>query len=762
MGIEELQKEQAKLERKVYGLQREKDDIVQDLNDELSAAKRKAERIIQAASLEKERLNTELRTLRGDHDPKVSSIIEQYSDESAVTGVGDVKTLQRQLVELSNELRLRAARIADLDNKLKHGEQSRVEISEAATAKYARMKSRLELALKEQSNKISRLESELNNVLSSSRAAPSEERTKMDLERSLRDAVGKAQELEESLMRERLEHERDEATAKKMFELELNNLKKERDLRKLQGSRKAEIETKDLRSEMKALQRALDGDEAGAIILLQERLADQRKEFEDEISRLINGHESGNSMLRSEYESKISELQKDMNDQAAINALKMREALKEQGRLSRYSTIGGIDKNQYETLVDKYERLKRERAAEGSGLPVISERERQLDEQLKAMKKDYKNVVPRRKFDAMQAEMGTRADKAEDRLAVQQENLENLTRKVTQLMDALAMEKGEREKAVRTINELELRLKKSEKLGQYGSEDYETLKNDMERKGKTLQDKLAVEEKAVSQLQDTLNLLETDVIPGEENVLINEYKKRIADLTKQLIQKERDFEGYNSRQLSGSNMKLQAQERQIQRYKDELAKERSKYDSEGDRFMETVKDQQDHFMVSQRDLMESKDRALRSSKEQIDDLNEQNDGLRDRIHSLEDEITEARRRVMRDADDHIDAVTALEQKARADREMMAQRLREAEGERDIVLKSHGQALQNMGLDDDFVTDLGLKDEDDLDSLRAKAHALAVECKLRQSRLDDSEAQKTILSSRVLDLEESLTKLQEKK
>merc|ERR1711920_531482 len=159
--------------------------------------------------------------------------------------------------------------------------------------------------------------------------------------------------------------------------------------------------------------------------------------------------------------------------------------------------------------------------------------------------------------------------------------------------------------------------------------------------------------------------------------------------------------------------------------------------------------------------MDSKERALRSSKEQIDDLNEQNDGLRDRIHSLEDEITEARRRVMRDADDHIDAVTALELKARADREMMAQRLREAEGERDIVLKSHGKALQNMGLDDDFVTDLGLKDEDDLDSLRAKAHALAVECKLRQSRLDDSEAQKTILSSRVLDLEESLTKLQEK-
>merc|ERR1712087_62677 len=34
MKIEELQKEQAKLERKVYGLQREKDDIVQDLNDE--------------------------------------------------------------------------------------------------------------------------------------------------------------------------------------------------------------------------------------------------------------------------------------------------------------------------------------------------------------------------------------------------------------------------------------------------------------------------------------------------------------------------------------------------------------------------------------------------------------------------------------------------------------------------------------------------------------------------------------------------------
>merc|ERR1719233_2709561 len=67
----------------------------------------------------------------------------------------------------------------------------------------------------------------------------------------------------------------------------------------------------------------------------------------------------------------------------------------------------------------------------------------------------------------------------------------------------------------------------------------------------------------------------------------------------------------------------------------------------------------------------------------------------------------------------------------------------------------------MGLDDDFVTDLGLKDEDDLDSLRAKAHALAVECKLRQSRLDDSEAQKTILSSRVDDLEEMLTKLQEK-
>merc|ERR1711920_28291 len=214
-------------------------------------------------------------------------------------------------------------------------------------------------------------------------------------------------------------------------------------------------------------------------------------------------------------------------------------------------------------------------------------------------------------------------------------------RKVAQLMDALAMEKNERDKAVKIINELELKLKKSEKLGQYGSEDYETLKHDMERKGKTLQDKLAVEEKAVSQLQDTLNLLEKDVIPGQENVLINEYKKRIGDLTKQLIQKERDFEDYNSRQLSGSNMKLQAQERQIQRYKDELAKERSKYDLERDRFMETVKDQ-------------------------IDDLNEQNDGLRERIHSLEDEITEARRRVMRDADDHIDAVTALEQKARAD------------------------------------------------------------------------------------------------
>merc|ERR1719233_964043 len=132
----------------------------------------------------------------------------------------------------------------------------------------------------------------------------------MDLERSLRDAIGKAKELEESFIKERQEHERDMATAKKMFELELNSLKKERDLRKLQGSRKAETETKDLRAEMKALQRALDGDEAGAIIQLQERLAEQRKEFEDEISRLINGHESGNSMLRSEYESKIDELQK--------------------------------------------------------------------------------------------------------------------------------------------------------------------------------------------------------------------------------------------------------------------------------------------------------------------------------------------------------------------------------------------------------------------------------------------------------------------
>merc|ERR1712096_410489 len=105
----------------------------------------------------------------------------------------------------------------------------------------------------------------------------------------------------------------------------MNSLSKERDLRKIEGSRKSDTENKDPRAQVRALQRAIDGDGAGALLDLQQRLDEQRKEYEDEIDRLISGHESSNKILRSEYERKISELQKDMSDETAISALKLKE-----------------------------------------------------------------------------------------------------------------------------------------------------------------------------------------------------------------------------------------------------------------------------------------------------------------------------------------------------------------------------------------------------------------------------------------------------
>eukprot|EP00495_Collosphaeridae_sp_1-RS-2012_P000788 TRINITY_DN10780_c0_g1_i1.p1 TRINITY_DN10780_c0_g1~~TRINITY_DN10780_c0_g1_i1.p1 ORF type:complete len:101 (-),score=23.81 TRINITY_DN10780_c0_g1_i1:54-356(-) len=91
---------------------------------------------------------------------------------------------------------------------------------------------------------------------------------------------------------------------------------------------------------------------------------------------------------------------------------------------------------------------------------------------------------------------------------------------------------------------------------------------------------------------------------ADESVLVEEYRKRISTLSEKLQQRERDFEESAARQKRTSGKKIGTQERQIKQFKKELESERAKYDSERDRFMDTVKTLRNQLKLSQEDQKE--------------------------------------------------------------------------------------------------------------------------------------------------------------
>merc|ERR1712061_876744 len=80
----------------------------------------------------------------------------------------------------------------------------------------------------------------------------------------------------------------------------------------------------------------------------------------------------------------------------------------------------------------------------------------------------------------------------------------------------------------------------------------------------------------------------------------------------------------------------------------------------------------------------------------------------------------------------------------------------AENERDIVLKSHGEAYNSSGQNE-----LGLDWNIDEDELREKARTLQTEHALNMARLEDAERHKKILTGRVTNLEDGIESMRKR-